>query len=313
MKKIPREAIIGFIMLSIIAILIWGISFLKGKNILTKNQEFYAIFQRIDGLEKASPVYLNGYRVGLVEDIYFHPDKSGRLVVQLSVRNNINIPMNSELVLYNHDFLGTKALRLDYSNSHKFENAGDTLNSHFESGLTEQLAEQLMPVKEKAERLIVSMDTMINVINHSDKQIKSTLTNLSEGSEEFKYLMKNQRRRLGKIIENAESISNNLEENNEQISNILTNFSAVSDSLADANVGQTIRNATSALGNFQAILTKIEQGDGSLGQLVNNDSLYNNLENASSDLDSLLIDMKERPGRYIHFSVFGKKTKDKEK
>jgi len=310
MKKIPREAIIGFIMLSIIAILIWGISFLKGKNILTKNQEFYAIFERIDGLEKASPVYLNGYRVGLVEHIYFHPDKSGRLVVQLSVGNNINIPMDSELVLYNHDFLGTKALRLDYSNRSEHEHPGDTLNSHFESGLTEQLAERLMPVKEKAERLLVSMDTMINVINQSDKQIKSTLTNLSEGSLEFKYLMKNQRRRLGKIIENAESISNNLEENNEQISNILTNFSAVSDSLADANIGHTIRNATSALGNFQSILTKIEEGDGSLGQLVNNDSLYHNLENASRDLDSLLIDMKEQPGRYIHFSVFGKKDKE---
>lgn len=309
MKKIPREAIIGFIMLSIIAILIWGISFLKGKNLLTKNKEFYAVFQRIDGLEKASPVYLNGYRVGLVEDIYFHPDKSGRLVVQLSVRNTINIPKGSDLVLYNHDFLGTKALRLDYTQNPDTETPGDTLNSHFETGLTDQLAEQLMPVKEKAERLLVSMDTMINVINQSDKQIKSTLSNLSTGSEEFKHLMTNQRRRLGKIIENAESISDNLEENNEQISNILTNFSAVSDSLADANVGQTVRNASAALGNFQAILNKIEEGDGTLGQLVNNDSLYFNLENASRDLDSLLIDMKEHPGRYIHFSVFGKKDK----
>ncbi len=309
MKKIPREAIIGFIMLSIIAILIWGISFLKGKNLLTKNKEFYAVFQRIDGLEKASPVYLNGYRVGLVEDIYFHPDKSGRLVVQLSVRNTINIPKGSDLVLYNHDFLGTKALRLDYTQNPDTETPGDTLNSHFETGLTDQLAEQLMPVKEKAERLLVSMDTMINVINQSDKQIKTTLSNLSAGSEEFKHLMTNQRRRLGKIIENAESISDNLEENNEQISNILTNFSAVSDSLADANVGQTVRNASAALGDFQAILNKIEEGDGTLGQLVNNDSLYFNLENASRDLDSLLIDMKEHPGRYIHFSVFGKKDK----
>ncbi|MFO7938996.1 MAG: MlaD family protein [Bacteroidales bacterium] len=309
MKKIPREAVIGFFMLLIIAILIWGISFLKGKNILTKNKEYFALYQRIDGLEKASPVYLNGFRVGLVENIYFHPDKSGRLVVQLSVQNSINIPKGSKLVLYNHDFLGTKALRLDYSQSSQLETPGDTLHTLFEAGITDQLAEQLMPVKEKAERLIVSMDTMINVINQSDDHIQATLQNLSSGSEEFKYLMKNQRHRLGKIIRNAESISDNLAQNNEQVSTILENFSAVSDTLAKANVGQTIRNATLALSEFQLILTKVEKGEGSLGQLVNNDSLYNNMENAARDLDSLLIDMKEHPGRYIHFSVFGKKNK----
>ena len=309
MKKIPREAVIGFIMLLIIATLIWGISFLKGKNILTKNKEYYAIFQRIDGLEKASPVYLNGFRVGLVENIYFHPDKSGRLVIHLSVQNSINIPKGSELVLYNHDFLGTKALRLDYGQSSQLEVPGDTLSSHFEAGITDQLAEQLMPVKEKAERLMVSMDTMIHVINQSDDHIQATLQNLSSGSEEFKHLMTNQRHRLGNIIENAESISNNLAQNNEKISTILTNFSAVSDSLSNANVGQTIRNATRALSEFQSILTKVEKGEGSLGQLVHNDSLYKNMENAARDLDSLLIDMKEHPGRYIHFSVFGKKNK----
>lgn len=309
MKRIPREAIIGFIMLALIAILIWGISFLKGKNLLTQSKEFYAIYDRIDGLENASPVYLNGLRVGLVENIHFHPDKTGRLIVRISVEEDINIPKASNLVLYNHDFLGTKALRLEYSKATELETPGDTLSAYYESGITEEITNQLMPLKGKAERLMESMDTMINIINQSDKQITTTLNNLAIGSGEFKTLMTNQRRRLGKIIENAESISANLKQNNEKIGAILTNFASVSDSLKQANLAQTVNNASDALADLQKILSKIENGEGSLGQLVNNDSLYYNLENSSRDLDSLLIDIKAHPGRYIHFSVFGKKDK----
>lgn len=314
--KISREVRIGAFSIIIITLFVIGLNFIKGKDIFHKHRTYYAVFNSITGLQDAAPVQLNGLMVGKVTDIRFENSTSSRILVELTVYNPIAIPSNSIARLNSSDILGTKNIELILGTAHTQALSGDTLLSEISLSLTEEVNRQVAPIKKKAEDLISSLDTMVTVLHsvfnsetrrnltESFARIRSTITNLESTSYNIDTLVYGQRKRMERIMFNIESITENIRENDENITTIISNFAAISDTLAKANIANTITNVNVVLSKVSDITNKINSGEGSLGLLVNDKKLYNNLEKSSAELEQLIKDMKLNPHRYLNFSVF---------
>lgn len=316
--KKSKEIKIGIITVIAIAIIYWGFNYLKGTNLFDKKQIYYAVYEQVNGLVNSSSVTVNGYKIGIVENIKFIPgDNKGRLLVRISINNkDIEIPDNSVAKIQN-DLLGTASIVIAMGNSNTMANSGDTLKSELATTLQQEVSMQMLPIKVKAESLMLSLDSVLAVVqyifndktrenlSHTFESIKITIQNLEHASFSVDTLLTTQKYKLSAILSNVESISKNIKNNNENITNILSNFSSLSDTLVKADINKTINNANEALADFNQIMQKINSGEGSLGLLINNDSLYNKLESSSSNLDLLIIDLKENPSRYVNFSLFG--------
>ncbi|MCX7862594.1 MAG: MlaD family protein [Bacteroidales bacterium] len=316
MAKISREIKAGVIVIIAIAFFIWGYSFLKGKDLFEKTYSYYAIYDRVDGLMTSAPVYVNGLKVGNVGNISFVNDSNRKVLIEIKVTKDFLIPQKTIAEIYSADLMGTRAIKLVLSNEKKYHLPNDTILSSVEADLKSQVSAQVLPLKHKAEELIMSIDSVMTVvqsifdkqtrynITRSIENIRVTLENLVKTSVTLDTLVQSEKYALTRIIANIESISENLRNNNELINNIMKNLSAVSDSLMQANIKQTVLNANKALYEANIILDKINKGEGSLGMLIHNDQLYKNLESSSKNLDLLLRDLRENPKRYVHFSLF---------
>lgn len=325
--NLSKEVKIGLLLLAAIALFIFGFNYLKGRNIFNPQAKYYAVYDHIDGLVEANPVQVSGYSIGQVTKIDFEKGNTGRIMIEFSVnKGDFQIPDNSVAKIISSDLLGSKAVQIVIGNSTKMLAPGDTLLSDVESSLGEAVNKQVLPLKNKAEKLMLSIDSVLAVIQYifnekSREDIKQSLESVNLAIRTLKKtalrvdtLVSEQRFRLSRISANVESITGNLKNNNEKLSKIIANFSSISDSLAKANLATTINNANTALSQAASITEKINKGEGSMGMLVNNDSLYRNLNSAARDLDLLLEDLRLHPGRYVHISVFGKKDKsDKQK
>lgn len=308
--KLRYEVKIGLIAIAIISLFIWGYNFLKGKNILSSTNTYYAVYDNIDGLEEASPVSLSGFKIGVVENIKFHKKYQDKLVIRFSLSKKFNLPRGSKAIIYPATLIAGKAIKLELSQANELHTDGDTIIGILEKDMISSLTEELMPVKNKIESLVVSMDSVLSIFDDKRRDdLKNSLDNINSITNDLEKHLDYNNSKLAVILNNVESISSNLKNNNEQITNILENFSNISDSLDQANIKTTILNANKTLSEFSKISYKINNGEGTIGMLINNDSLYNNLNNLAADLDSLVIDLNENPKRYVHFSLFGKKDK----
>jgi phospholipid/cholesterol/gamma-HCH transport system substrate-binding protein len=311
------ELKIGVVGIFSILLLIWGINFLKGNNIFGNSNEYYSIYENIDGLESSAPVRINGLTVGNVTEIYFHPSNTGAIIVQFTLNDDIRFPRNSVARIYNSDIMGTKAVQLVYGNSNIYATSGDTLLAEIENGLKDEVNKQVLPLKNKAEELISSIDSVMTVITtvldkDARESLSSSLRSLNRTFSTMELAMvkldsviyKNDIR-VTTILQNVESITTNLHNNNDMIAKTLKNFESISDSLAKSNIKNTIQNLDKSLSEFDKILQKIEQGEGTIGLLLNDKEMYNNLTSASKQLDLLIEDMKKHPKRYVTFSLLG--------
>ncbi|NOU60761.1 MlaD family protein [Marinifilum caeruleilacunae] len=313
--KISKDAIIGVVVIGAIVILIWGVNFLKGFNMLSSEQTFCAKYERVDGLKNSSPVTLRGYKIGQIKSIRFSP-KADNLIVEFSISDEFQLPDNTVARIVSSDIMGTKEIKLIPGNSAKILATGDTLIGSIEGDLKEQVSMQMLPLKRKAENLMSSVDSVLTVIQYifnkdtrenltrSFSSIEQTFQKLENTSGTLDTIVTGQKTHMENIISNVDSITSNLKQNNRNITNILTNFSSLSDSLQAAEIAETINNAKLTLRQSNEILEKINSGEGSMGMLVNNDTLYMNLEAASNSLTNLLIDLKNNPKKYMHFSLF---------
>jgi len=315
--KIANETKVGILAAFSIAVLIIGYNFLKGNSIFSSETVLYARYTRVDGLGVSKPVLINGFQIGRVDKLVLQPN--GEILATLKIKGKYDIPKNSVAKLESTDLLGSKAIVMALGTGNDFAQDGDTLNSNVEKNLMEAV----QPVQKKAELIIGKMDsilTSVNTIlnpdfqknvNKSFNSIASTLSSLEGTSKKVDGLVGTEGKRISAILANAESISSNLKNNNAKINAILNNINTITDQVAAANFKQTIDNANKAVTDLQGIVTKVNDGKGTLGLLVNDTKMYDNLNNASKNLDNLIIDLKENPKRYVHFSVFGGGNKDK--
>ncbi len=318
--KLTREVKISIVFISALLFFVWGINFLKGSDLLQKTRKFYADYDNVSGLMTANPVLINGFRIGLVTDMYFKEDKSGKVRVELSVNKDILIPKNSIARIVNSDLLGSKAVEIILGDQGEAKHK-DILIGETQVGLMDDLATQIDPIKIKAESILASIDSiasaMAMVLNtetqnnliQSFEHIQETIAHLNNSLKVVDQVLTKDKNKLSDIIGNIESITTNLKNNNQKISNAVNNFSNISDTIAAANLAQTIQEVSKTFGELNQSLNKLNKGEGSAGQLLANDSLYLNLQNASQNLDLLLKDLRENPHRYVNISVFGRKDK----
>lgn len=311
--KISNETKVGALASIAIATLIIGYSFLKGNDVFSSDVEFYATYDRVDGLVKSKPVLINGYQIGRVSNLLLLP--SGKILVQFKIDPEYSIPKNTIARIESTDLLGSKAVVFELGDDKNFAIDGDTLNSQIEKDLMAQVE----PVQKKAEQIISKMDSVLTSVNNtlnpnfqnnfdrSFASIARTLETLEKTTKTVDGLVSNQSSKISVIMSNFESISDNFKNNNAKISSIMKNLDKVTDEVAKANFTQTITEANKAIIELQSVLNKVNSGSGTLSQLINDEKMYNNLNNAAENLDKLMIDLKANPKRYVSFSVFGNK------
>jgi phospholipid/cholesterol/gamma-HCH transport system substrate-binding protein len=314
--KIRKEIKVGITFVIATAILIWGLMYLKGLELLKTSRTFYAVYDQVNGLVAANPISIKGMKVGQVKNLYFDPTNPKNIIVELYVLGDYPIPKNSYARIFSSSLLGAPEVEIIPGDSTVMAENGDTLKSLIEATLGQEVNRQLLPLKTKAENLISSIDSIAvivqQVLNKNTREnlveaienVKQTLQNIAHTTQNLDTLMGTQRNNLSRIISNVESISSNLKQNNDEISNILTNFSNISDSLAKARIPYTIAQVNKAVGDLDLVLQKINKGEGTVGQLLSNEQLYKEVEKAARDLNLLLEDIKKNPTRYVKVSVF---------
>ena len=319
--KISREFKVGGLIVISILLMYWGVNFLKGNDIFQEKRYYYAVYENIEGLTVNKPVNINGLKVGQITNIYFHPDLSGRLVVVFDISSEYPIPSNTVAKIHSIGFLGERAIALSLGNSFDMIRPGDTLYSGVESNLTDAVSQQIAPIKEKTEKLLGSLENVIDLLtgflNKKTQQdfvatvvnLRETFENLEKASESLNHMISANEDSISKFIGNLTSLSQVLAANGDNLNNIMTNFSNISDTIAQANISETIIKLNDVMTRTDSIMGKINNGEGTIGMLINDPELYNNLADATSSLDRLLLDIKYNPNKYLQFSVFSSKTR----
>ncbi|MGB5498207.1 MAG: MlaD family protein [Maribacter sp.] len=306
--KLSREIKTGIIVVGGILLFILGFSYLKSTPLFDNSKTLYAVYKHVGGLQPGTSVSINGFNVGTVNDIRFK-DESGNLLVTFSVNNDFTFSKNSKAELYDTGIIGGKGIQIKpVFDGARDAQAGDTLISDTKPGLTELVQQKLTPLQQKIEGAFTNADTLLMNVNEVlDAKTKSDLRESISGLN-----------KLMKSLEGSAEVLNDLLKNNQgKLDSSLTNFNElslnfakISDSLNNAGLGRTLASLESTVSNLDKILGKLEKGDGSLGKLMKDEQLYNNLNNASKELDLLLQDFRLNPKRYVNVSVFGKKQKD---
>ncbi|MEW7291682.1 MlaD family protein [Aquimarina sp. 2304DJ70-9] len=309
--KFTREVKTGILAICAIALLIFGYSFLKGKNLLENDRTLYAVYDNVEGLIPSSPVTINGLVVGQVVSINF-ADTKGNLVVEFNVDSDFSFSKNSEAKVYGGGLIGGKSLAIIPKYEQGLEaKDNDTLPGRIEAGLLELVNDRLTPLQEKLEAAITDADTLLTSVNgilnvDNKNNLNSIFKDLSISIKQFKgtsirlnNLMATNEEKLNRAFSNADEISAKLNK--------------VSDSLSQINVKKIGKELEVVLANFEKISKDLNSGKGTAGKLLKDDKLYNNLEKTSKELELLLQDLRLNPTRYINVSVFGKKNKPYQK
>jgi phospholipid/cholesterol/gamma-HCH transport system substrate-binding protein len=319
--KISKEFKIGIVVICSIAAFVWGLNFLKGSNLFSHKYFLYAVYPKIDNLIPANPVLINGYKIGQVNKIsLFQQGGKNKVLVKFILTEDLQIPKGSIAKAISSDLLGSKAVEIIYSNETEFVKNGDTLIAGTEEGFKESLDKRIAPIQAKAENLIISMDSVMNVvslilnsktrenIDKSFESVRKAISTLEKTAYKLDDLIGSEKTKISNVMTNLNQITTNLNKNGERIDHIISNINNMTDSLAKAQLKDAINNADKSMKELNSLLAKINEGQGTIGKLAKNDSLYNNLNKSSEDLDKLLKDLRLNPERYIHFSVFGRKS-----
>jgi phospholipid/cholesterol/gamma-HCH transport system substrate-binding protein len=306
--RLSRELKTGIIVIGGILLFIMGFSYLKSNPIFDNSKVFYAVYDQVGGLQTGTQVTINGFSVGKVNDIRFR-DSSGRLLVTFTVSNDFNFSKNSVAELYDTGIIGGKGIQIiPVFDEAAAARSGDTLPAHIRPGVTELVQQKLTPLQNKVEDAVSNADSvLVNVNRVLDAETQENLRESVRG--------------LNRLIGSLQSTTNNLngflKDNQGQldsaignIHDITVNFSRISDSLSNAGLSQTVRNMEATLANLDLLLQRMEQGEGTMGRLMKDEALYENLASASRELDLLLQDLRLNPKRYVNVSVFGKKQKE---
>ncbi|GHC50135.1 MlaD family protein [Ulvibacter litoralis] len=306
--RLTREVKTGILAIGAILLFIFGYSFLKGTNLLQDSRYFYVKYKNVEGLAKSAPVTINGLNVGKVNDINF-ANNTGGLVVKFTLDDDFVFSRDSKVRIYSAGLISGKSLGIfpeyDVNNIAK---SGDTLSGEIEGGMLDAVTKALGPLEKKVNVTLATLDTVLigvsdildeeTRVNLKDaiKNLNATMSSFNGASSKLNTLLANNTEKLDRTFTNLDDMS--------------SNFSKLSDSLAQLETGKLVTDLQHVISKLDGIATGIDNGEGSVGKLLKDDALYNNLEGASKQLEQLLQDVKLNPKRYVHISVFGKKQKE---
>ncbi len=318
--KYSKYVKLGFLIVGSLAVLFWGISYLKGQDVFKRRSYYYVVYDRIEGLIKANKVTMNGYQIGQVKKIGFHPTETGKLVVELMIDNSFKIPTNSLAQIVSSDIMGTRSIKMVLSDEKTFYNSYDTIPGAVESDLKEQVSMQVLPIKNKAEQLLGTLDSAITVLtgffnenarknlSESFANINRTIENTQKITGDLQEIMSAEKANIQQTVNNIEDVTKFLSDNTAELEKTIKNLSALSDTLANLEISPIISNISKASNEILVLLEKLNSNKSTAGLLLNDDQLYTDITELSENLSALIKDIQTNPKRYVQFSAldFGK-------
>ncbi len=321
--KLSNELKVGALTAIAITVLILGFSFLKGVNLFTKTQKLYVLLEDASSVSPASPVAMFGIRIGKVMEVRQERNDNFNVIFNLSINKDVKVPKGSSVEIVELDLLGTKELRVTPGNSTSYLENGDTIVGVVKGGmmavLEEQLDEKLGPLVKSAEPLLSSIDTLVNNVNGTlleNGSLESMLASLSRTLDNFEKISKNvdqlvanQDENIEEIIENANTLFATISNNSNKIDSIFTNFTTLSSKLSKLEFDALLENANTALDEIKKLMANLNESDGTLGKLLNEDGIYTVLDSTLNSLNALLVDVKANPKRYVSLSLIERKDR----
>lgn len=315
-----REFIIGTITIAAVGALIFGLFYLKGENILSNNRVFHTTYQSVDGLANASPVKISGLQVGVVTGMEMNPDDPSLIDVSFIIDDSsIEVPANSVAILAS-DILGNKSLDLRLGADTRMLKNGDFVLAQAQTDLNDMVNEQLLPLKIKTEELIATIDSTVTTIktiigentgnlNESFIGLRNAIGSFESMSNRLDTLIAKQTSKIAAIFGNVLNITDNLKKSNEAITKVLANAQMITDSLVVVDFIGTVEGAKEAISQVNVVLDAINSGEGTLGQLLKDSTMYNNVNLMLTQATTLVENIQDHPNRYLQFAVFGSKDK----
>ncbi|MDR2927535.1 MAG: MlaD family protein [Cytophagaceae bacterium] len=318
--KRSKEIKIGLTVIISIFVLVWGINFLKGRNFFIKGNYYYGVYTRVEGLSEGSAIYFKGYKIGSIREIVFHPENVGEFLVTLSLTQELPITNYTVAQLYSVDLMGTKAVQFINYEPEDGESApitlfpGDTIKTFVVGDLFDQVGTEVLPLKDKVESLIVKLDTVLtNVagivsrenrdeLNHTLQSFYRSIHSLESSVGLIEASLRDGE--LSHSLTNIEDFTATLSSQKTNLDSITSNLKEFSTQLNNADIQGVVSKIDSAVQNVNNLLAESVSGNGSLGMLLTDKTLYLNLTDATSNLDRLLTDMRHYPDRYVNFSAF---------
>ena len=310
-----RNIKVAILAIIALAILYVGIKFLKGIKIFGHKQYYYGVFEDIGGLHESTNLLLNGYPIGKVTNISLLSSNPIRICAEILVTERISIPADSKFEVAPKDILGGTVVNIILGHSKQFAHNKDTLASY----IVPQMTDGLNEMKGQISNILASVDTIglslkdVLAKEGGAEDLKQILENLESSTEHLNSILANNKDKVSRLMTDMEKFGSTLKEISPELTEIVANIDQISDSLAKADIAATILNANRTIEEVKEVVSKINRGDGNLGKIANDENLYKNLEATTDNLNKLLIDLKANPKRYVHFSLFGRKDKEKKK
>jgi phospholipid/cholesterol/gamma-HCH transport system substrate-binding protein len=311
--KISNETKVGALTAIAIVILILGFNFLKGRNLTERNDLIFSVFPNIKGLQVSNPVYIKGLQVGKISEMHEKDNNLSGIVVAINLNKDINIPVNSKAII-NSDLLGSNSLEIMMGNSSQYIKDGDTLQSTAKVGVMTEITESLNPAIANVNKTLTSLDVLIRQLSavldpNTQGNLQSIIANLTSTSRQLERLMAAQSQSLANTIDNVETLTGTLAKNSGKIDSTLGNLQRTTQNLANADIEETLQSVSRTMNKLEQTINTINSKNGSVGMLLNDRQLYNEIRMTNRSLTTLLDDIRVNPKRYVSISVFGKKTK----
>ena len=306
--EVKKEFKVGILVIAALAILSFGIGFLKGSDIFNPARSYFVAYENVDGLTASNPVMLDGFQVGLVRRIKIFQGRKKPVVVELEINKDIIIGDSAKALLSNNGLLGGKMIVLDPGSRLKVLE-GDTLIASVAPGFTSMLEDKAQPMVDKVTALVNSVDGLIHSFEPTVGKMNESLEAITKLSNTSNAVMTDSKQDIAHITQNLDKLSKSLLDAEKQLESIMTKVGKLGDSLNKADLAGTIHSLHRTTEQLNKTMVALNQGQGTMGKLLKSDSLYRNLNASSASLNALLIDFKANPKRYVHFSVFGSKDK----
>jgi phospholipid/cholesterol/gamma-HCH transport system substrate-binding protein len=312
--KISNEFKIGVLAVLAVAGLILGFNYLKGSSAFHHDKKLYAVFDNVEGMEVSNAVLINGLQIGTVSAINeSDQDLTRGIVVSISLKKDVHIPKNSVGVI-SSGLISSATIVITKGDDTQFLQDGDTIQTKQKSNLLAQVQESVNPVILKLGGTLTSLDSLIEVIGTMfDPKLKNNfsaiIANLAASTAQLQQLLNAQSGALAQSLKNVNTFTANLAKNNDHITHTLENVEKTTSNLAAARIPETVESLQGAINEMKGLVEKVNSSNGSLGLMLNDKKLYQNLESTARSLNILLDDVRVHPKRYVNISVFGKKDK----
>ncbi len=301
-----KEIKIGIFTIAMVAAAWAGVRFLSGIDLLSRNNDYYATYSKIDGIQQASPIFIKGVKVGTVTGLNLDENDLSQVMITLTVSSKYNIPNDSEAKIFSNGLMGGKAIELILGDSNEYLEAESTIKSSQEIDIFAAAGSEIDYLKGRIDTITMELTTTLTNINklleNNTNNIGGIIANMNDLSSNLNSLLKENDQDITRVVGGFADVSDTLGKNSAQIDSIIRNINALTAELNAAKLGESI---STSLSHIDTVMSQLNSNEGSASKILHDEALYENLASASANLDSLLYDVKANPKRYVNISVFG--------